>query len=56
MIKKNLTDKESIYFWSTFPNGELKEIEYNSLLSLLGEDWWNAETELSPSLLKGEYK
>jgi len=49
MIKKRMDTDESRLFWKCFPKYD-KSIE-ETPLPFIGEDWWNAEKELSPNLL-----
>jgi hypothetical protein len=52
-LKKKMDTEESRRFWESFPT--LEDSKYESydeiVLPSLGDAWWEAETELSPSLL-----
>ena len=48
-IKKNLDTEASRRFWESFPKRE--DNDENIVLPSLGEAWWEAEKELSPSFL-----
>jgi len=48
-IKKKMDNEDSRRFWDSFPRPETNEIKI--ALPSIGESWWEAEKELSPSLL-----
>ena len=48
-IKKKMDTEDSRSFWNSFPSSETED-KRNALPSI-GESWWEAEKELSPSLL-----
>jgi len=48
MITKRVDSKEAREFWDAWPKGDGKLIE----LPYLGDDWWEAEDELSVELFE----
>jgi len=57
-LKLNMDTEESRKFWESWPT--LKNSKYKSydeiVLPSLGDAWWEAEKELSPSLLGKTWK
>jgi len=49
-IKKKMDNEASRNFWDSFPKNE-DENQSTMVLPSLGESWWEAETDLSISLL-----
>jgi hypothetical protein len=48
-IKKKMDNEDSRRFWDSFPRPETDERQIS--LPSIGEAWWEAEKELSTSLL-----
>lgn len=54
-IRMKMDNEDSRKFWASFPESSAEANE-NIVLPSLGEPWWEAEKELSPTLLSVNVK